>query len=214
MKNITCLALLILAGCQSAPAVSPAASSPSVTPEPIPVTPSGPPVPSQLERKVRQQAQYIDALLSQNSALAAKLAATPQPPAATAVTPPAPVSLSPVAGAPAAPSSVVAGEPALSPHADGIIDLTVATTTGEPVNPFVGRRGAGEGTREVLLHVAGIIAGPRACAVINERLAQAGDTVESFTVEHIDPDAVTLRHAAGRLRLPLAEKPVRVRVKP
>ena len=212
MKNITCLALLILAGCQSAPAVSPAASSPSVTPEPIPVTPSGPPVPGQLERKVRQQAQYIDALLSQNSALVAKLAATPSPPAAVAVTPPVPIA--PLVVAQLATSPIAAEESALSPNADGIIDLAAATTSGELVNPFVVRGGAGEGTREILLHVSGIIAGPRACAVINERLAQAGDTVESFTVERIDPDAVTLRHGAGRLRLPLAEKPVRVRMKP
>lgn len=211
MKTILILALLILAGCQSAPPVTPA-----VTTEPPPAVSSAPaaPSPTPLERKVRQQAQYIDALLSQNSALAAKLAAAAQPPAAVPVPFPALVPVVPVAVASSAPAPVSESEPTLSPNADGIIDLTAPTVTpGEPVNPFMVRSGTAEGVREILLHVSGIIAGPRACAVINERLMQAGDSMESFTVERIDSDAVTLRQAAGRLRLPLAEKPVRVRVK-
>lgn len=212
MKNITCLALLILAGCQLAPP-----ATPSVTTEPPPVVPAAPAAlsPNPLERKVRQQTQYIDALLSQNGALTAKLATSPQPPAVVPVPSPAPVPVVPVAVASSAPAPVSESEPALSPNADGIIDLTVPTVMpGEPVNPFVVRSGTTEGVREILLHVSGIIAGPRACAVINERLAQAGDIVESFMIERIDPDAVTLRQAAGRLRLPLAEKPVRVRMNP
>jgi hypothetical protein len=80
------------------------------------------------------------------------------------------------------------------------------------VNPFA-VRAAPDGTiREVLLHVSGLIAGPRACAVINERLVQAGDVVESFRVERVDPEVVSLRLGERRLRLPLSEKPVRVRL--
>jgi len=114
---------------------------------------------------------------------------------------------------PVTPPPVAAEEPALVPNADGVIDLTApAAKPGEPVNPFA-VRAAPDGTiREVLLHVSGLIAGPRACAVINERLVQAGDVVETFRIERVDPEAVSLRLGSQRLRLPLSEKPVRVRL--
>ena len=49
-------------------------------------------------------------------------------------------------------------------------------------------------------------------AVINDRLMEAGETIESLTVERIEPDAVVCRYEDKWLRLPVAEKPVRVRM--
>jgi len=69
-----------------------------------------------------------------------------------------------------------------------------------------------EAVREVMLHVSGIMSGAVPCAVINDRLVQAGETVESLTVERIEPDTLWLRHAGRRLRLPVSEKPTRVRL--
>ena len=69
-----------------------------------------------------------------------------------------------------------------------------------------------EGMREVSLQVGGIAAGPMACAVINDRLVQVGETIESLAVERIEPDAVLLRHSGKLLRLPVAEKAIRVRL--
>jgi type II secretory pathway component PulC len=66
--------------------------------------------------------------------------------------------------------------------------------------------------REVSLQVGGIAAGPMACAVINDRLVQVGEIIESLAVERIEPDAVLLRHSGKLLRLPVAEKPTRVRL--
>jgi hypothetical protein len=167
-----------------------------------------------LEQKVRQQAQYIEALISQNEALTAKLAATnASPPSTTSsVTPPpepAPVSRPPVTTSP------VSAEPTLTPNADNVIDLVAAIVTeksGEPVNPFTVRTVPPEAMREVSLQVGGIVAGPMACAVVNDRLVQVGEIVESLAVERIEPDAVLLRHSGKLLRLPVAEKAIRVRL--
>ena len=101
------------------------------------------------------------------------------------------------------------------PNADGVIDLaavTADTKPGEPVNPFAVRTMSAESVREVTLHVSGILAGAVPCAIINDRPVQAGETVESLLLERIEPDAVWLRFAGRRLRLPASEKPVRVRL--
>lgn len=97
------------------------------------------------------------------------------------------------------------------PNAEGVIDLTATTAkSGELVNPFAVRTVSEGSGREVLVHVSGLVAGPKACAIINERLVEAGDTLESFRVERIDPETVLLRLGERRLRLPLTERPVRV----
>ncbi|MBA3850690.1 MAG: hypothetical protein C0502_11965 [Opitutus sp.] len=80
------------------------------------------------------------------------------------------------------------------------------------MNPFAVRAAPEGAGREVLVHVSGLIAGPKACAVVNERLVEAGDSVESFRVERIDPEAVLLCLGERRMRLPLSDKPVRVRL--
>ena len=66
--------------------------------------------------------------------------------------------------------------------------------------------------REIALRVGGIVRGPSPCALINGRPVQAGDRIESLDVVRIEPAAVLLRHGAELLRLPLTEKPVRLRL--
>ncbi len=218
MKHLLLLLLVGLAGCQSSPAPSvlPAPSAQTAAPVPVPVRPAVPAAPATtgLEVKVRQQAQYIEALISQNDALTAKLAATNGSPssAVSSVTPtpePAPMPRPPVATSP------ISAEPTLTPNADNVIDLVAAIVTeksGEPVNPFTVRTVPPEAMREVSLQVGGIVAGPMACAVVNDRLVQVGEIVESLAVERIEPDAVLLRHSGKLLRLPVAEKAIRVRL--
>ncbi len=218
MKHLLVLLIVGLAGCQSSPAPSvlPAPSTLPAAPVAPPVRPVAPAAPatSGPEHKVRQQAQYIEALISQNDALTAKLAATnAAPPSAdTSVTlppDPAPVPRPTITLLP------VSAEPTLTPNADNVIDLVAAIVTeksGEPVNPFTVRTVPPEAMREVSLQVGGIVAGPMACAVVNERLVQVGEIVESLAVERIEPDAVLLRHSGRLLRLPVAEKAVRVRL--
>lgn len=215
MKYFLLSVLLVLAGCQAAQSVSPLPmpARPSVAPQPTPVAPVAP-VAADLAARVRQQAQYIEALLSQNEALKSGLVAKPAPTVSPVIAPVGQVSTAPPSVVvPATPSPVAAEEPALVPNADGVIDLTATPTkAGEPVNPFAVRAAPEGGGREVLVHVSGLIAGPKACAVVNERLVEAGDSVEAFRVERIDPEAVLLRLGERRLRLPLSEKPVRVRL--
>jgi hypothetical protein len=43
-------------------------------------------------------------------------------------------------------------------------------------------------------------------------LVQVGEIVESLAVERIESDAVLLRHSGKLLRLPVAEKAIRVRL--
>jgi hypothetical protein len=218
MKHLLPLLFVGLAGCQSSPTptVLPAPSTAPTASVPPPVRPPSlvAPAASGLDLKVRQQAQYIEALISQNDALTAKLAATnaSPPTAVSSVTlppGPAPVPRPPVTTLP------VSAEPTLTPNADNVIDLVAAIVTeksGEPVNPFTVRTVPPEAMREVSVQVGGIVAGPMACAVVNDRLVQVGEIVESLAVERIEPDAVLLRHSGKLLRLPVAEKAIRVRL--
>ena len=129
------------------------------------------------------------------------------------VVPPAPAPAPPPRPVPVSPT--LPPEPTLTPNADNVIDLVafvVSEKPGEPVNPFTVRTVPPEAMREVTLHVGGIVAGPMACAVINDRLVQVGEIIESLAVERIEADAVLLRHSGRLLRLPVAEKSTRVRL--
>ena len=166
----------------------------------------------------RQQAQLIEALINQNEALAARLAVLQSAPEATpAAAEPIPVTVqsSPLAAVAAPVPAAVKAEPAIAPNAEGVIDLAAIEHTGstnEPVNPFAVRTAPGEKTREVSLLVGGIILSKAPCAVVNERLMQAGDTFEGFEVERIEAGAVIVRSGAHRLRLPVSTTPTRVKL--
>lgn len=153
--------------------------------------------------------RHIEALIAQNDALAARvreLEAQPKPvPAA-----PAPVPV--VAADPVAPPPKPAEpEPALLPNADGVLDLA-ALRVGDESNPFAVRAVAPESVREITLQLDGIVHGPVSCAVVNGRTVQAGDRLESLDVVRVESGALLLRHGSELLRLPLTEKPVRVRL--
>ena len=218
MKYLIVSIFIGLAGCQStpAPSVLPAPNKPVVTLPPAPTVPVVVPGPATagLEPKLRQQAQYIEALISQNDALTAKIttaSSSVPPPPTVVLLPPEPVPLP----RPATVSPTLPPEPTLTPNADNVIDLVafvVSEKPGEPVNPFTVRTVPPEAMREVTLHVGGIVAGPMACAIINDRLVQVGEIIESLAVERIEADAVLLRHSGRLLRLPVAEKSTRVRL--
>ena len=220
MKHLLIALVVGLAGCPT-PTPSQVLPAPAKPVAAIPPPPSPPapapalaPTSASLEQKLRQQAQYIEALISQNDALTAKLAGANggTPPPRTAVPlPPEPLPVP--RPAPLAPTLPV--EPILTPNAENVIDLVaviVAEKPGEPVNPFMVRTVPPEAMREVSVHVGGIVAGPAACAVVNDRLVQAGETIDSLAVERIEPDAVLLRHSGRLLRLPVTEQPTRVRL--
>lgn len=194
------LCLLPLAGCQSAP--------PPVVPAAVAV---GAPVsvPDRADPVLRQR-RHIEALIAQNEALASRvreLEALPQPV---------------VAGPqPAAPAGAVepvrvnapepVAEPALAPNAEGVLDLT-ALRAGDEANPFAVRAMPAESVREITLRVGGIVRGASPCALVNGRTVQAGDRIEALEVVRIEAAAVLLRHGTELLRLPLTEKPVRIRL--
>jgi hypothetical protein len=207
MKSFALLPLLF-AGCASVP------PAPPVTPVVTTTAPSAAPAPTAqlpLEQRLRRQSQVIEALLSQNEALLGK-AGDPSP--VTVSDPRSLVGTMPPAVPPTPAPPAHEPIPTAAPNAEGLIDLTanVAPKPGEPVNPFAVRAAPVDTMREITLRVSGVIAGPVACAVINDRLVQAGDLVESLAVERIDPNTVYLRHEGQRLRLPVSGKPVRVRL--
>jgi hypothetical protein len=226
MKSALLLLPLALAGCHTAAPVSPSLSSPAAVSARLaaPVAPESPAPPptDALEQRVRRQRQTIDALVSQNDALTAKLAAsaraTPPPSAQFAPAVPTPNAFAPVPTPaevpPAPPPAPASREPLLTPNADGLIDLAARPTANPdaPVNPFAVRSISPDSLREITLHVGGIIAGPVACAVINDRLLQAGESIESLTVDRIDASAVYFRYEGRRLRVPVSSRPVRVRL--
>lgn len=222
MKFLLPLLLLILCGCRTA---TPVATLPAPTPpvpfgpQPVAVTAPLPPVRPAVatpDPKSRQQAQLIEALINQNEALTVRLAALrAAPPTPLTASVPIAAPSSPVTTATLPVSIPVAPDPAIAPNAEGVIDLAAiehAGNTDEPVNPFAVRATPGEKTREVSLLVGGIILGKAPCAMVNERLVQAGESIEGFEVEHIDPNAVIVRFAAHRLRLPVSTVPTRVKI--
>jgi hypothetical protein len=168
----------------------------------------------------------IEALMSQNDALVAKLAAATPPPPPTAasvsvVTPPPPtagheppravVAENPPPAAPVPPLPPAAPPVFLAPNADGVIDLTVvAPADDEPVNPFAVRHRSGESTREVTLKLNGILGGPTPAALVNGRVLQVGEAVDSFTLERCEADAAIFRRGTHWLRLPINAQPIRL----
>lgn len=211
MKMILPLILCVLAGCQNRPAVNPAPTLPPPGELPVNLAPPHTVATRVLDRKIRQQAQFIEALLSQNEALTAKLN-VPVPSIATPeLMPPASVKPEPERSVSARPAESAI----LVPNADGMIDVVtaaLAAKSGEAANPFAVRTVNAETVKEVTLRVHGIVAGPVACAVINDRLIQTGETIGSLTVEKVEADVVLLRHGGHRLRLAVSEHPVRIRL--
>jgi hypothetical protein len=112
-----------------------------------------------------------------------------------------------------APEPATDPEPAITQNAAGVIDLTaqVGNDSGE-VNPFAVRKVAADTVREISLHLAGIVMGPKPCAVINDNVVDVGTVIEGLTVRRIEPAAVVLQWGERRLRLPLSDQPTRVRV--
>ena len=159
----------------------------------------------------------------------------PQPNAiATAVSPPTPVqapSITPTAPndvaprAPATPAVAPSSAPAptadlpaddialFMPNADGVIDLTTldAAPPGTLPNPFAIRAPSARAPHELTLAVQGIFSGPSPCALVNERVFEPGDAIESLKITRIEADAIFLKGDDFNLKLPLGDKPVRLR---
>lgn len=127
----------------------------------------------------------------------------------TMATPPAPV-----VAPPETPSPPPLLEPALAPNAEGIIDLALALppAVAEGDNPFAVRRSGVAPTREVTLHVAGLVGGANPCALINERLVQVGEIIETLLVVQLEDRSVLLRAGDQLLRVPVSADGVRIRL--
>ena len=188
--------------------------------------------------KLTRQTQLIEALMAQNDALTARLgtlkrdaASVPSPatvaptnPATVEATPPKPLAPPPPPSAPvnavALPATTVATPPAteppsesaplLVPNADGVIDTTMLNVSGNPPNPFAVRTLPADAVREVPFVVQGVIEGALPCALINGRVAEAGDSVESLKLTHIAPEALVLTGDGFALSLPLGATKVRL----
>ena len=229
MKSLTLtVALMLLVGCRTpVPQLLPLPKpvpEPKAIAAPIAPTPTVTPVINPaVEQRLKQQRQMIEALMSQNDALTAKLNApvlalapvptpiSPKPvaivenPRAT-VTEPTP----PLVPAPVLPAVAVTF---VAPNADGVIDLTVVSTPpNEPVNPFAIRHLPAEATHEVALQINGIIGGSTPSALVNGRVIQPGEAIESLTLERCEADAAIFRRGEHLLRLPISTQAIRVRL--
>jgi hypothetical protein len=165
---------------------------------------------------MRQQAQYIEALISHNDALAAKLAttnaATPLAlPTVRDGTEPAPAPRPAVV----TPSPVIA-EPTLTPNADHVIDLVAAIVTAEVRRASESFHGAHRAARG---HAGSKPAGgwyrwrDRWRALSSTTAwCKSAKASNRWPSSGSSPDAVLLRHSGKLLRLPVAEKAVRVRL--
>ncbi len=199
------LLLLALTGCQAVPppkSTTPAlpASAPSL----------------ELQEKALRQQQHIRALIAQNEALHGRVRELETPPPVPAE----PVAADKTAAPPVAEAGPVhpADRPlseltgVLTPNADGVIDLAALATQSEETNPFAVRSLPADAVREITLHLSGLIQGATPCALVNGRPVEPGETVETLTLVRIEPEAAVFRHGPHLLRLPVAEKPVRLRL--
>jgi hypothetical protein len=248
MKTNLIFACFFFTACQSAPPVV------RPLPDPLPlrtqpenlagrtVPSDGPAVAATREtppavdaEKLTRQRQWIEALMAQNDALAARLEALKHDAASTAPQPAAPKSpapakmpkpeaappppAAPVSSAAPAASAVVAQPaaeapsaptPLLMPNADGVIDTTVLSAPGNPPNPFAVRTLSADAVREVTFVVDGIFQGDSPCALVNGRVAEVGDLVESLRLTKITPAALTLTGDGFAINLPLGATKVRL----
>lgn len=225
--NFLLLPLLLLAGCQTPP--PDAKPLPDLPPMPgrtenyagrAPRDPA--PAPRETtcgaptETNSASPAQVVEALIAQNDALTARLRAlennatgTPTPsatPARTNAEPLAPMESSPRVAAPT-PSEI---PPLLVPNADGVIDTTARHASGTPGNPFAVRTLATEAGREIILSFQGIIQGARPCALVNGRVVEAGETIESLRLTRLEPAALILSGDGFAINLPLGTTKVRL----
>lgn len=231
MKFAILLIPLALTGCHTAARLPlPPPTPPATLPAPV-ITPPAAANPAShiaCEQKLRQQRQFIEALMSQNDALTAKLDATASLPAPPVEAAPAtvakldhPAETAQPATAPVPPEPILAPPPAptlaklevlFTPNAEGIIDLTALTVlASEPTNPFAVRSAGADATRDLVLTVNGIIGGTSPVALVNGRAVRVGEFIESLTLERCDPDAAIFRRGEHRLRLAVDPKPVRIR---
>ena len=182
--------------------------------------------------KQKRQAQWIEALMAQNDVLTARLGAldqartspppaTPLAPAAAGATAPAPGTALPVttaipetASVPAAgavtPAAIPDTTPLLVPNADGVVDTTALKASGSPPNPFAVRSLPADAVREVSFKVEGIFAGAVPCVLVNGRVAEPGDSVESLKLTRITAEALVLTGEGFAVRLPLGLTKVRL----
>jgi hypothetical protein len=141
------------------------------------------------------------------------------PAAAEPSTPPPPTNASTSIAAPSLPLPPVEArrdaEPvaALTPNADGFVDLTLlASAPDSEINPFAVRSVRTDATREISFVLGGVVHGAVPCALINGSPVQAGETVDSLTLVSLEADAALFRRDDRLIRIPVAAKPVRVRV--
>ena len=226
MKSVSFLVLSILpAGCRTAaPQLLPL---PKSVPEPKAIAAAITTLPAvmpaanaALEQRLKQQRQMIEALMSQNDALTAKLSAPAAAPTQDVASPKPPTAIETprVLAVETAPSSVAVPVPPTSatsfvaPNADGVIDLTVASTVAtELANPFAVRHLPADAAREVTVRINGVVGGSVPAALVNGRVIQTGETVESLTLERCEADAAIFRRGEQWLRLPINAQPVRIR---
>jgi hypothetical protein len=188
------LLLVFLAACQSAP------------PAPVPPSPLVAMAPTlELQEKALRQQQQLRAMMAQNDALRTRVRTLENPP--------------PAAVPPAEPPSVPETKPEdrvamLAPNAEGMIDLVAAAKTpaADEVNPFAVRSQPGDAGREVSLHVSGLILGKNPCALVNGRPLEPNEAIEGLVLIRIIEGAAIFQHGSHLLRLPVAEKPVKIRL--
>jgi hypothetical protein len=164
----------------------------------------------------------VDALMAQNTELIARLADVTTPPSAPAADAATPAQL------PSAPRAARSdGQPAplvgqpdrdpdvtLPPSADNIIELSPALLEPQSIgmsNPFRQRYQFETQLRETKITLNGISLGPVPSCVIGEKIYNAGDSFESFTIESIDADGIFLRKESFLLRIPMQEAPITLR---
>ena len=202
--RIELILLLALTGCQAVPPPKPATPALLFAPA------------LEFQEKALRQQQHIRALIAQNDALHSRVRELATPAPEVPKTPPAAEKGAPP---PAAPEQPTTDERetigALSPNAEGVIDLAAIAAQpiqGEEVNPFAIRSLPTDAVREITLHVSGLIQGPAPCALVNGRPVEPGETIETLTLTRIEPGAALFRHGPHLLRLPVSEKPVRLRL--
>ena len=108
----------------------------------------------------------------------------------------------------------------ITPNADGLIDTVGLRPTEPPEglpNPFELRWHPPVSTRELLLRVESVLLrepSSNACVCINGRIYGPGESMEGFVVSGLGGDVVELRRDRILVRIPVSERPLRLRLAP
>lgn len=174
------------------------------------------PLPADLHQLLERQNNALRSLSLQNAALADKLAAKNT--SGSSTTSSVETTATNAEGAQVGNPGEMTGDDAyniIAPNADNVIELDPQLFTqaaGDADNPFVQIYRPQVQLRDFSLTISAAILGPKPTVVINDRIYNAGESIEGLAVHRIDDEGVWLRKGTFLFHCSVDERPLKLRI--